>query len=314
MPYKSSVVDFDDRTDREERDYYQRRRPEPDQSIAVDPYNQPDRRRSPSPQPITIRPRYPSSPRYTVARKHYVEPSARSGSRKLDAGATSQGHIQEIDRSQDLTVHLSLPITNDFDERLDVFSQLIRLGDFIKADRYFREQLENHLSHPYVFVQYAAMLLKRGDYIGFEKLDAEPVFRNDNARRWTQQSWEGERDSASDEDGYRSSYYNDDYTDDEWPEARRRAGRRRSSTKRTQTDQSDALGLLHRNWKLMKALCTCYREGVMNDAVKEVENAMTETVFGDEMCSTEVMFPLGPPPKPPLFPGLQIARTMLTTI
>ncbi|KAL1853156.1 hypothetical protein Daus18300_011895 [Diaporthe australafricana] len=286
MPYKSSVVDFDDRADREERDYYHRRKPESDTSVAIDPYNQPDRRRSPSPQTIAIRPRYSSSPRYIVARN--VEPSARPGNRKLDAEATSRGHIQEVDRSKDLTVHLSLPITDDFDERLDIFSQLIRLGDFIKADQYFREQLEDHLSHPYVFVQYAAMLLKRGDYIGFDQLDAEPVFLNDNARRLTQQSWDGERDPASDDDGYTRGYHSDDHADDQWREARRRTARRRNSTKRTQADQSDALNLLHRDWKLMKALCTCYREGVLNDAVKEVENAMIEMEFSDEMCSTEM--------------------------
>ncbi|KAI3393653.1 hypothetical protein diail_3833 [Diaporthe ilicicola] len=280
MPYKSpqDVYYDDERAEANDEPYYYRsRRPDPGPSVAIDQLMQPDKRRPNSPQTTVVREveYIPSEPLYY--RRENFESTANSGGRKFEAGATNLGNIQEIDRSKDLTVHLRLPITNDFDVRLDVFAQLVRLGDFTEADRYFREHLEDHLSHPYVFVQYAAMLLKRGDYLAFEQLNAEPVFGNDETKGQTPLNGNSER--------HLSDYYSDE---DVYDEDRRRRSRRRSSANQTLPDQSDAMELLRRNWKLMQALSICHSKGILNDAAHEVQSAVHDLDLGDEICSTEV--------------------------
>lgn len=127
------------------------------------------------PQPVVIKaPRRATSPIKITRRKDNADPIQ-------DPGLFET--IYRMDHSKDLTVHLSLPIVSDFDTELEVFSQLLRLGDFTRAEGYFKENLENHLNHPYVFVRYAEMLLAKGDYLGFEKLDGDVVFGDDKGKR-----------------------------------------------------------------------------------------------------------------------------------
>ncbi|PHH74136.1 hypothetical protein CDD80_3295 [Ophiocordyceps camponoti-rufipedis] len=76
---------------------------------------------------------------------------------------------------QDVTAHLDLPICDDFDAELEEFSRLVRFGDFRAAKEYFEEQLADYRTHPYVFIQYAEMLLEMGDYRSFGLLRPEPV-------------------------------------------------------------------------------------------------------------------------------------------
>jgi hypothetical protein len=95
---------------------------------------------------------------------------------------------------QDITVHLELPIADDFEEELESFALLSRLGNFKAAFDFFTEHLEYYVGHPFVFVQYANMLLEMGNYRAFEQLDAESVFgvgkhtglftTNDGQPRW----------------------------------------------------------------------------------------------------------------------------------
>lgn len=77
---------------------------------------------------------------------------------------------------QDVTLHLELPVADDFEEELENFSVLRRLGNFKSAKDYFKDHLEHYLGHPFIFVQYASMLLEMGNYRAFQKLDAQSVF------------------------------------------------------------------------------------------------------------------------------------------
>lgn len=81
---------------------------------------------------------------------------------------------------QDMTVHLNLPTTDDIGLELEEFSILRRLGNFKAAKAYFKERLGTHRRKPYVFVQYAQMLLDAGDYKALGRLRPEAVFGTDH--------------------------------------------------------------------------------------------------------------------------------------
>lgn len=84
--------------------------------------------------------------------------------------------VFDVNHPQDASVHLELPITDDHETELEEFCRLQRLGNFGAAEEFFKEHLEPYLSNPYVFVQYGQMLLEKGDYLAFERLNAEAVF------------------------------------------------------------------------------------------------------------------------------------------
>lgn len=84
--------------------------------------------------------------------------------------------VFDVNHPQDASIHLELPITDDHETELEEFCRLQRLGNFGAAEEYFKELLEPYLSNPYVFVQYGQMLLEKGDYLAFERLNAEAVF------------------------------------------------------------------------------------------------------------------------------------------
>lgn len=84
--------------------------------------------------------------------------------------------VFDVNHPQDASVHLELPITDDHDAELEEFCRLQRLGNFGAAEDYFGKKLEPCLSNPYVFVQFGQMLLEKGDYLAFERLNPEAVF------------------------------------------------------------------------------------------------------------------------------------------
>lgn len=84
--------------------------------------------------------------------------------------------VFDVNHPQDASVHLELPITDDYDAELEEFCRLQRLGNFGAAEDYFGKKLEPYLSNPYVFVQFGQMLLEKGDYLAFERLNPEAVF------------------------------------------------------------------------------------------------------------------------------------------
>lgn len=83
---------------------------------------------------------------------------------------------------QDITVHLKLPVIDDIEAELEEFSILRRLGNFKAARSYFKEKLGNYRKVPYVFVQYAQMLLDAGDFKTLSKLRPEAVFQDKSLR------------------------------------------------------------------------------------------------------------------------------------
>lgn len=66
---------------------------------------------------------------------------------------------------------VELDITQDLELDLDEFCYLSRLGHFHQAKQFFRDNLEQHMGDPYVFVQYAQMLLEMGDYKSVKALN-----------------------------------------------------------------------------------------------------------------------------------------------
>ncbi|RSL48348.1 hypothetical protein CEP54_012975 [Fusarium duplospermum] len=101
--------------------------------------------------------------------RHNIE--SRSGSpTKFDA-------ICNPSRTRDVAVQLRFEVYADLDDELEVFNRLVRRGEFGDAKTFFDEHLLAHISNPWVFVQYAEMLLEMGDYNSILQLDPEPVFR-----------------------------------------------------------------------------------------------------------------------------------------
>lgn len=79
--------------------------------------------------------------------------------------------------SHNITVHLNIPVIDNLESDLEEFSILRRLGNFKAAKAYFNERLGEYRRVPYVFVQYAQMLLDAGDFRALSKLRPEVVFR-----------------------------------------------------------------------------------------------------------------------------------------
>ncbi|KAH7176738.1 hypothetical protein EDB81DRAFT_49620 [Dactylonectria macrodidyma] len=79
--------------------------------------------------------------------------------------------------SKDVTVRLEYDMVSDLDEELEEFNGLVRRGDFRNAKSFFNDNLVAHIADPWIFIQYAEMLLDMGDYKSFHQLNPEPVFR-----------------------------------------------------------------------------------------------------------------------------------------
>lgn len=77
-----------------------------------------------------------------------------------------------------MTIHAELEVLEDLDEELEEFSRLARMGNFREAKSFFDEKLRIFMDKPYVFVQYAEMLLRQGDYKSIQLLDDSRVFPN----------------------------------------------------------------------------------------------------------------------------------------
>ncbi|KAG8162759.1 hypothetical protein KVR01_007237 [Diaporthe batatas] len=88
--------------------------------------------------------------------------------------------------ARDLSVHLEFDLFRDLDEELEDFSRLFRMGNFIAAESFFESHLKEHMSSdPSIFVQYAEMLLEKGDFKSLLLLDGNSVFgrRGPNGRK-----------------------------------------------------------------------------------------------------------------------------------
>jgi hypothetical protein len=81
--------------------------------------------------------------------------------------------------SGDLTVQLTMDLQEDLGDQLDELARLSRLGHFLSAQDYFNENLQHHMANPYVFVQYADMLLRQGNFQGIRLIKSTPMDKHD---------------------------------------------------------------------------------------------------------------------------------------
>ncbi|KAF4585884.1 putative kinetoplast-associated protein kap-like protein [Ophiocordyceps camponoti-floridani] len=167
--------------------------------------------------------------------------------------------VLETDHPQDVTVHLDLPICDDFSAELEQFACLVRFGDFRAANDYFEEQLADYRIHPYVFVQYAEMLLEMGDYKTLGLLKPESVFGMSSKV---------------------SNYAEQHHTSGEQ--------RSREPPRHVGKGELEELDLLRLEWDLMSAMSIIYRQGTVNLAINTARAAVKAFTFGPEVGSTEV--------------------------
>jgi hypothetical protein len=96
--------------------------------------------------------------------------------------------IWDLSRTKDVTMHLELDITEDLELDLDEFCRLGRLGNFHQAKQFFRDNLEQHMDDPYIFVQYAQMLMEMGDHLSIEALNV-PYSLEESENDLLQTNW-----------------------------------------------------------------------------------------------------------------------------
>ncbi len=69
-----------------------------------------------------------------------------------------------------MTIRLELELEEDWSSELEGFCRLWRLGRFNEAKQHFKAQLQHLSTVPYLWVEYASMLLSAGDYKSLEKM------------------------------------------------------------------------------------------------------------------------------------------------
>lgn len=79
--------------------------------------------------------------------------------------------------ARDLTVHLEVDLFRDIDDEVEEFNRLARMGNFAEAGSFFESHLKEHtIGDSSMFVQYAEMLLAKGDFKSLLLLDGDAVF------------------------------------------------------------------------------------------------------------------------------------------
>lgn len=233
--------------------------------------------------------------------------------------------IYDVANPKNVTVHLDFPVFQDYDAEIEDFSRLRRLGNFEAANDLFKRTFEGHLKNPYIFVQYAEMLLDMGDYKSFDLLDPKPAFGGPLAPR-PGASRERQGDGSS-------------YLYDRPRVARKHRSRvpRRSRSWEWQFNRfgdaepamhgaaresdprppppfgqemqtpatgglpvppsakrpelwSDETQLLAINWRLLKALSLIHHNGTINEALEEARFTLETLVVNPDAGSTEVRF------------------------
>lgn len=235
--------------------------------------------------------------------------------------------IYDVTSSRDVTVHLDFPVFADYEEEVEDFSRLRRLGQFEAAKILFKKAFEGHLKNPYMLVQYAEMLLDMGDYKSFDLLDGKPAF-GPSLIAFDEASlgYQHIRQSRTLYDEPSIGQYG--YPVDE---IRPRSWERKSNRENPQPvmhgaardtisspplhqqygahelasdsspvppsakhaeQWSEETRLLAMNWRLLKSLATIRYSGMIQDALNEAMFARQTLRIGSTSDSTEVRFPL----------------------
>lgn len=218
----------------------------------------------------------------------------------------------DVNFGRDFTVHLDFPVFQDYDKQLEDLNHLRRLGRFHAAKEHVQNSLKDHLSHPYVFVQYADLLLDMGDYKSFEQLDPSLAFNEKfNARPEfvrTRQSGVGRHFYVRTGSNYQppgkyqhsparnhvpTIHLDGNFNILPYPSMQSEAVSPPSidrTSKISRKDQflGDGHYLLRWNWRLLKALYLLHRSGTINEALDEAQFVLDNLVLGPEIGSTEV--------------------------
>ncbi|EHA49678.1 hypothetical protein MGG_08489 [Pyricularia oryzae 70-15] len=137
------------------------------------------------PPPGPARPKSPRARRRRGSTELvYIDEYVRHGSHRHAYGdrefqmTAEEEHQTTCDPDQPVNVHvqLQLPIALDLDDELGELARLRRVGDFRAAKSFFRSKLAEHIGNPYVFVQYAELLLAMEDYKALKSLRPPPSF------------------------------------------------------------------------------------------------------------------------------------------
>ncbi|UNI20224.1 hypothetical protein JDV02_006330 [Purpureocillium takamizusanense] len=172
------------------------------------------------------------------------------------------------DCPQDVTTHIDLPIFDDIGDELEDFSRLMRIGNFQAAKSYFEANLADHQAQPFVFVQYAEMLLEMSDYKSFGALNPHSVF-GQPCRQLRSEAPEHSR----------SALFN----------RRRSYGRRaRGCLRKPDAVALEQLDLLHLNWDLLETTYLVYREGTIHQAINVAKEALRTVNLDENAGSTEI--------------------------
>lgn len=236
------------------------------------------------------------SRRFEAVKARHAEEAARKSRR---------GQFQNtfnVNTGTDFTVHLDFPLYKDYDKQFETLSYLRRSGQFQAAIEYVKRVFEDHLSHPYIFVQHAELLLDMGDYKSFKQLASSSPFDD----RLNNASGIGLlRQSGTVRHFY--PRHGGKIRTSELPISQQEERRARSpyppthkeiwhaplvsrAEKRYEEDQSseDGYHLLRWNWKLLKALSQIHLTGKINEALEQAQFVLDNLVVYSEIGSTEV--------------------------
>ncbi|KAK5050807.1 hypothetical protein LTR84_003366 [Exophiala bonariae] len=222
-----------------------------------------------------------------------------------DACKSRRGNFQttfNMATGTDFTIHLDLTVYKDYDKQLEALSYLRRSGQFRAAKEYINTVFGDHLSHPYVFLQYAELLLDMGDYKSFKQLDLSNPFgeklnsspdlvlprQSGTVRHFYPRPGGRIRKSnlhTSQQEGRRTDSHYPSTHEEIWsaplvdpPEDRSGQGQSRH----------DGHHLLRWNWTLLRALSQVHLTGKINEALGRAQFVLDNLVIGSEVGSTEI--------------------------
>lgn len=133
---------------------------------------------SPPDQAIVTRRRRPGPPNLDSQNPDLGNQNPALGNRSRPTSTTNFDTVLNStnSNSKNVTVHLEFDLSHDLDDELEEFNKFLRRGDFSTAEAYFDQHLNADINNPWVFIQYADMLLKKGDYRSFHQLNSESIF------------------------------------------------------------------------------------------------------------------------------------------
>jgi hypothetical protein len=208
----------------------------------------------------------------------------------------TSSHNQEVaddvfsaHRGRDLIFEMAFPLQLDYTNELELFSRLKRHGNFASARAMFKESLQSHMDHPFIFTLYAELLFEMGDYKSLRLLDPKPAFgcipehklrpaafdlrqMEEGSGRFIYQRKRGTEKAARQ---HGPNTPDASPAEDGTPEDLHSVGLQESR-------------LLHLKWRLLESLAIFHNSGTVNEALADAKTALHSLVIHDEVGSTEV--------------------------